>query len=151
MMDKAARKKARELCEKATPGPWVSEYEVTGRVPDAGCGIVASDEDTKISNPSRGIVAWACRLVSRTCAETKANATFIAAARTLLPQALDALDAADSENARLQARVSELEAALAKSENILARNLGHQTEKCYDALAIIRAAIGTPAPLVGDR
>jgi hypothetical protein len=95
VMDKAARETARELCEKATPGPWVSEHEVTGRVPDAGCGIVASDDHTKISNPSRGIVAWACRLVSRTNAETKANAAFISAARTLLPQALDALDAAD--------------------------------------------------------
>lgn len=69
---------------KHTPGPWVSERSVTGVPPDAGCGIVASDDDVKISNPSRGIVAWATRLVSRTNQETIANARLIAAAPDML-------------------------------------------------------------------
>lgn len=34
-----------------------------------------------------------------------------------------------------------LRAAAAKAESILARNLGHQTEKCYDALAILQRAL----------
>jgi len=44
------------------------------------------------------------------------------------------IEALEVENERLRNAVT-------KAENILARNLGHQTEKCYDALAILRRAI----------
>lgn len=69
---------------KHTPGPWISEDCVAGRPPEAGCGIIASDDDFKISNPTRGIVAWASRIVSRPNEETLANARLIAAAPDLL-------------------------------------------------------------------
>lgn len=94
----ADREKAKELCARATPGPWVEETFVTGRPPDAGAAVVASDDDLSISNPSRGIIAWVTRLVSRTNIQTITNARFIAFSRTAIPA--------------YEARVVELEAAL---------------------------------------
>lgn len=41
----------------------------------------------------------------------------------------------------LAADGNQLRDAMAKAERILDRNLGHQTEKCYDALSIIRKAL----------
>lgn len=98
------RQKLRELCERATPGPWVSEGRATGKSPDAGCGVIASNDDLVISNPSRGITAWACRLVGMTNAECEANASFIAAARTTLPTLLDLFDAQAAKIAELEAQ-----------------------------------------------
>ncbi len=63
-----------------TPAPWIAEQRATGTGRDAGCAVIASDEGLRISNPSRGIVAFASRTVARTNAETEANARLIAAA-----------------------------------------------------------------------
>ena len=76
-----------------TKGPWISEEAMHGRPPDAGCGVIASDDDVIISNPSRGIIAWATRSVRRTNAETLANARLIAAAPDLLEAAKEMLSA----------------------------------------------------------
>lgn len=69
-----------QKAKAATPGPWQHEPDVMGKPPDAGCAVVAViDRDKRISSPTRGIVAWAVRLVSRTNAETSSNAAHIAA------------------------------------------------------------------------
>ena len=83
-----------------TRGPWISENDVQGKPPDAGCGVIASDDDIKISNPSRGIIAWANRSVNRTNEETLANARLIAASPDLL-EALKLLHANIAEYARI--------------------------------------------------
>ena len=96
-----------------TRGPWISEGVVQGRPPDAGCGVIASDDDIKISNPSRGIIAWANRSVNRTNAETLANARLIAAAPDLLKALKDILAPYDDPRDYKTAR-----AAVAKAEGI---------------------------------
>jgi len=66
---------------KFTQGPWVAEDRVTGgKPPEAGCGVIASETELSISNPSRGIIAWASRSVNRTNEEVVANARLIAKA-----------------------------------------------------------------------
>jgi hypothetical protein len=76
-------KAARALCEAATPGPWHHRNEPIS--PTAGYPWIAGpfDEDT----------AGECTIVEwNECGElANADAAFIAAARTLLPAALDAL------------------------------------------------------------
>jgi len=72
------------LVSDHTPGPWIAEGWCSGKSPDAGCGVVASHDERKISNPSRGIVAWATRHVGQTSIEVEANARLIAAAPDLL-------------------------------------------------------------------
>lgn len=138
-MDKAAREKARE----PVSGDEIAEslrrnYEVALQ---------------KAHDAPRDGDAWARWSNEASRAKQRLDAHTRAAASSNSTQVT--LDAAESDNARLQARVSELEAALAKAENILARNLGHQTEKRYDALEIIRnglfPGLALPAPPVGDR
>lgn len=65
---------------KHTSAPWISEAHCSGKSPDAGCGVIASDDELVISNPSRGIVAWATRHVGQTSAEVEANARLISTA-----------------------------------------------------------------------
>jgi hypothetical protein len=77
---------------KWTPGPWIAEQYCMGKPPDSGCAVVASRDPAKISNPSRGMVAWATRAVGQTGAEVEANAHLIAAA----PEMADALMALDA-------------------------------------------------------
>lgn len=84
-----------------TPGPWVAEDNCTGKAPDAGCAVIASNKKSKISNPTRGIVAWATRHVGQTSAEVKANARLIAAAPELV-----------TEVERLQRQLCEAEARM---------------------------------------
>jgi hypothetical protein len=67
-----------------TPGPWVVQTPVTGRGREAGCAVIASDEEVRISNPSRGIVAFVSRRPGMSNAETLANARLIAAAPEML-------------------------------------------------------------------
>lgn len=74
-----------------TAAPWIAEDRCTGKSPDAGCGVIASDVERKISNPSRGIAAWATRHVGQTSAEVEANARLISAAPDLLIAAKAAL------------------------------------------------------------
>lgn len=71
---------ARELCEKATPGPW--EYRDNGFD-----GVIYGADDTRIvgGEPCEGRI------------EPGPDAQFIAASRTLVPQLCDALEAAQKE------------------------------------------------------
>lgn len=83
-------KKLREICEKATPGSWKAVASRTavgvcyrifpeswGKVPDHG-GICAYDDYTSLNPHPKG--------------EQAANAQFIAAARTALPELLDEVE-----------------------------------------------------------
>lgn len=74
-------KRARELCEKATPGPWA---EKTNRHPQCN-----GDPWGWISGAS-GNITWSG-------SNGKINAAFIAASRTLVPQLCDALQDARNE------------------------------------------------------
>jgi hypothetical protein len=74
------------LSEKATPGPVVAEEKAWGKGIEGGCGVIASNDELRITNPSRGIVAWASRRVGMTNAECEANAKLLAAGYNLAPQ-----------------------------------------------------------------
>ena len=76
-MTKDDLKAARKICEKVTPGPW-------DEVDD---GICAGRDSQSL------IIAWPHDVESH-------DSQFIAAARTLLPKALDALEEASREIAR---------------------------------------------------
>lgn len=81
---------ARELCEKATPGKWTIKTE-------RGDYVAVHRTGTPI-----------CALSSLNCVETnKANAAFIVASRTIVPQLCDALEAAQKEIRRLEKLVQE--------------------------------------------
>ena len=81
-MTPAKRKAARARCEAATPGPWAAHPQPRSltsiRSRDDSIAVVTSDRDD-------------------------ADSAFIAHARADLPAALDALDAAEAEIARLRA------------------------------------------------
>lgn len=90
-------KAARALCEAATPGPWAFMNEAYPWV--AG----AVDED--IACPSTVIEFNECG------EQAHSDARFIAAARTLLPAALDALEQARRERDEARAHAAERGAA----------------------------------------
>ncbi len=106
-----------------TPGPWVADGKCSGRPPDAGVGVIASDTEPAISNPSRGIVAYACRLVSRTSAEVEANARLIAAAPVLLQvlrevESIMSIVEPRSDKAEYLTGVARVRAAIAKATGV---------------------------------
>jgi hypothetical protein len=98
-----------ETRNEATPGPWVMQTPVTGRGNEAGLAVIASDEELRISNPSRGIVAFVSRRPGMTNAETLANARLIAAATDMLA-ALKRVQASACDQA--------VDAAIAKAEAV---------------------------------
>lgn len=77
------RAELRALCDAATAGPWTMDEEFFS---------LWSDSLLLAATESSGL----------TFTDDKANARFIAAARTELPTALDALDAADRTLAELR-------------------------------------------------
>jgi hypothetical protein len=80
----------KQLAERALPGPWTAGPEN---------GELAGDPDDPWV--VFGLSFW----VSISSNDTKADAEFIAAARTAVPELLDALEAAEAEIAKLRARV----------------------------------------------
>ena len=91
-MTSTDRAAMRRLAEQATPGPWLVFHDLH---------IVDLHIDSDIP-----IVHWAGFDSSgQTIKQQKKNAKFIAAARTFVPAALDALDAAEREIERLRARL----------------------------------------------
>lgn len=96
----------RGLCEAATPGPWSHMYDANEVVrwwDDYGNTPVADVEFER----------------ARTEAEGVANAAFIAAARTALPEALDALEAVTRER----------DGALIRSNAYYARAKGAEADR----------------------
>jgi hypothetical protein len=81
-------REGRELCEKATPGPW--EYE-------SGDTWDASGVSGPMKRTNRGRET---PIVCNTSYDVDGN--FIARARTLLPAALDALEEATKRNKQLE-------------------------------------------------
>ena len=99
-----------------TPGPWIAEDSCRGKAPDAGCGVIASNEDRRISNPSRGIIAWASRNVGMTSDEAMANANLIAAAPDLLEAARTIMAGFETRAGSLARGVAQLQIAIARAE-----------------------------------
>jgi hypothetical protein len=89
---------ARELCEKATPGPWEATFGMDCR---AFIKTPNEDSDFKLYN--------------------HADAAFIARSRTLIPELCDALEKAEAENKQLIREVSELACESVEREKALAR------------------------------
>jgi hypothetical protein len=127
---------ARDICERATAGPWR----------ECGCEILIGDH-------------W-WRPVSHLHYHNEHNATFIASARTLLPQALDRISeleqACDAHAATanehcdrasaLRQQVASLSAALEEACGIAtdyvshrARALEHIEATCEDARTLVEA------------
>jgi hypothetical protein len=99
-MTKKERVAARARCEAATKGPWIAECR---SIDNPGNDPNWPDDDFlqfKLCGPA--IVEGRGQFVGH-------DADFIAHARTDLPAALKALDKADSEIARLEATIAELE------------------------------------------
>ena len=96
-MTKEEIQSAKSLCEKATEGPWgvhVPEAEVP-RI----CNLILGEE-------------LDCTLAYMADEAEGENAAFLAASRTLLPKALNALEAAYQEIERLAKIVSKVESEL---------------------------------------
>jgi hypothetical protein len=88
-MDSKERQRLRELCDKATPGPW--EREVSqGRVGiPSGWEVYREDKGVWTDIAHTLCAGDACK-----CFE---DASFIASARSAMPELLDALDEAEKE------------------------------------------------------
>jgi regulator of replication initiation timing len=96
-------KKLRELCEKATPGPWnifedFSSLEIhAGEVLTKASGVIQAN--------------WVCSVedVDANGNNNHSNdAEFIAAARTALPEALDEIEWYEQNKTQLEQQVDEL-------------------------------------------
>lgn len=89
-------KRLRELCEKATAGPWKSDYcgdvwTISGEVPHVNDGGMELFQG--IGTTTRG--------------PDNGNAAFIAAARTAVPALLDEVERLEEENAMLRGKIPE--------------------------------------------
>lgn len=93
-MDATRRAELRELCERATPGEWKIETERTTSGEFAA--VIVGNQ-----HPSYPIHTPVCRL-TRGFVWYEGDKAFIAAARTALPAALDALDAAEAQIAEMR-------------------------------------------------
>ena len=77
---------ARELCEKATPGPWIrSKF-----------GLNILTHDSEISTATQKYTGDSAYVADQ-MAILDANAAFIARSRTLIPELCDALEKAEAE------------------------------------------------------
>jgi len=99
------RAKARKLCEAATPGPWEDHSDTIGEQIDADKDFASNA--ILIAKPDES--DWQRRLIVGTfwhngpqLACRAGDAAFIAAARTLVPKLLDALDEAEERIAVLE-------------------------------------------------
>ena len=89
---------ARELCEKATPGPWEATFGMDCR---AFIKTPNEDSDFKLYN--------------------HADAAFIARSRTLIPELVEALEKAERGNKQLMHEVCKLSRESLEREKTLAR------------------------------
>lgn len=92
------RKRLRELCEKATPGPWKPVTKMHKSVPkDKGCVSLYGPDCLIYSTP----LEPGCLRITHD--RQKADCRFIAAAREAVPALLDALEASEADVAELRA------------------------------------------------
>ncbi len=91
-MEGERSKELRELCEKATPGPW---WDESGVIHACNPGVWTEQNHSCIHPVTITEPYWENALPN----ERQANGEFIAASRTALPEALDALEAAQREAA----------------------------------------------------
>lgn len=94
----------RRLCEQATPGPWEWFYE------DESMPAILGNKDYAAGgHVLTGAVCASCEKTGNRClCPNEADAAFIAATRTALPDALDALAAKDAALADAQREMAEL-------------------------------------------
>lgn len=91
---------ARELCEKATPGPWEEGYGkgVTG--PTSACFAEIKNKSGMgmVSKPGEVFAGeFYSGVICMTAIKRTYDATFIARSRTLIPELCDALEKAEAE------------------------------------------------------
>jgi hypothetical protein len=120
---KALAERARELCDAATPGPWVTRY-----VPHGSHG---GGDDWHVDSDAPGMGCVTCGLTDNTT-QSKADAEFIAASRALVPALL-------AEVERLQ-KLCEEACGIGEHVTRIARSHGSVIETAR--LAAIRAAVG---------
>ena len=125
---------ARELCAKATPGPWNDRWvaQVSGGV----CCFIDTAHSRKLSTEADDLA------IELECA-TKADASFIAAARELLPKALDEIERLRSERDDADRRASHYaeDAAITVAERDAAREEGRRAGIEEAARLVDKAAI----------
>ena len=131
------RMELRELCEKATPGPW--EYESSGGQDCVWHDVMAAGEEilNGETQPQLSIVHASyhhqCRAEAR---QVNADLTFVASARTALPAALDDIDRLEAENKKLRDALEHADCEWCKSFG----DLYPQIPECPDCKAA-RAAL----------
>lgn len=91
---------ARELCEKATPGPWEEGYGkgVTG--PTAACFVEIENKSGMgmVSKPGEVFAGeFYGGVICMTAINRSYDAAFIARSRTLIPELCDALEKAEEQ------------------------------------------------------
>jgi len=94
MITKEQRAELRRLCENATPGPWIDDAFIgTDDYDDPDTPVVMRPGKQNIIVPMEYGLSY--------------DADFIASSRSAVPALLDALDAAEAENARLRAELAD--------------------------------------------
>lgn len=95
-MTKERIAEARARCGAATPGPWkaYTEYGFNGRERIVTGAYDVDSESEQVKPYQVAMIEGYSRGHPTPCAQRKLDAAFIAAARTDLPDALDALEAA---------------------------------------------------------
>jgi hypothetical protein len=124
-------KQVRDVCDKATRGPWSDE-----EYPD----IISSDGCWSVLNSEMGFVL-------------ANDAAFIALARTALPEALDEIDSLragqqndDRDHRRLTAEIERLRTALERAVDLLIivpRDTDDE-DKIDEVATVIHAALSKP-------
>ena len=105
---------ARELCDKATPGPW----EVKFHNEDFGQGY---GETTFFVDMGGTLLKIGIAEAAEKYAKYNALSAFISRSRTLIPELCDALEKAEEQNKQFVRGVSALAAESVKRDVALAR------------------------------
>lgn len=89
-MTKADRQRLRELADRATPGPWRELERCPNAEPDRACGVTS--EQLHRSGRDRVCVFASDAYDECSHPVSRADAAFVAAARTAVPELLDELE-----------------------------------------------------------
>lgn len=132
-------RRALEMAEKATPGPWTSDTVLPAG--DDGAGTSWGESPWRIVNgPPQAIQDT---MLSRRAFTHEPDAAFIAFSRTALPELARALIASQEEAEKLRAELTKCDAILAVCDPDAKRGL--LAGEALVLRGIVRAAIGGPS------